>query len=154
MIMTTNKKFKELNDTFDIEVEAKVFSSEIEIRKDDAPSKTDIRKDYEYSRGTLTNLIDKGQEAIDNILELAQETDSPRAYEVVGQLIKTVTDSAEKLMDVQKKLKELEQEKQAQSVTNNALFVGTTNEVLTLLKNELKLKPNKTTDNGHDKVTK
>jgi predicted house-cleaning noncanonical NTP pyrophosphatase (MazG superfamily) len=138
MIMTTNKKFKELNDTFDIEVEAKVFSSEIEIRKDDAPSKTDIRKDYEYSRGTLTNLIDKGQEAIDNILELAQETDSPRAYEVVGQLIKTVTDSAEKLMDVQKKLKELEQEKQAQSVTNNALFVGTTSEVLNMIQSELK----------------
>jgi hypothetical protein len=58
-----------------------------------------------------------------------------------------VTDSAEKLMDIQKKLKDLEQEKTASTVTNNALFVGTTNEVLTLLKNELKLKPNKSLNN-------
>jgi hypothetical protein len=138
------KKFKELNDTFDIEVQSEVISSAIEPKKEERIEKTDIKKDYEYSRATLTSLVDKGQEAIDSILELARETDSPRAYEVVGQLIKTVTDSAEKLMDIQKKLKDLEQEKTANTVTNNALFVGTTNEVLTLLKNELKLKPNKT----------
>jgi hypothetical protein len=137
------KKFKELNDTFDIEVQSEVISSAIEPKKEERVEKTDIKKDYEYSRATLTSLVDKGQEAIDSILELARETDSPRAYEVVGQLIKTVTDSAEKLMDIQKKLKDLEQEKTANTVTNNALFVGTTNEVLTLLKNELKLKPNK-----------
>ena len=111
--------------------------------EEETNNNTDIRKDYEYSRATLTSLVNKGQEAINNILELAQETDSPRAYEVVGQLIKTVTDSAEKLMDVQKKLKDLEQEKQTTNVTNNALFVGTTTEVLNMLKSELKLKPNK-----------
>ncbi len=138
------KKFKELNDTFDIEVQSEVISSAIESKKEERVEKSDIKKDYEYSRATLTSLVDKGQEAISDILELARETDSPRAYEVVGQLIKTVTDSAEKLMDVQKKLKDLEQEKTTSTVTNNALFVGTTNEVLTLLKNELKLKPNKT----------
>jgi hypothetical protein len=137
------KKFKELNDTFDIEVQSEVISSAIEPKKEERVEKSDIKKDYEYSRATLTSLVDKGQEAISDILELARETDSPRAYEVVGQLIKTVTDSAEKLMDVQKKLKDLEQEKTTSTVTNNALFVGTTNEVLTLLKNELKLKPNK-----------
>lgn len=140
-----NKKFKELNDTFDIEVETEVLSSSIEPVKSDVQNISDIKKDYEYSRSTLTSLIDKGQEAINNILELAQETDSPRAYEVVGQLIKTVTDSAEKLMDVQKKLKDLEQDKgTTNNVTNNALFVGTTSEVLNLLKQELKIKPNKT----------
>jgi hypothetical protein len=107
---------------------------------------SDITKDYEYSRATLTSLVEKGQEAIDSILELAQETDSPRGYEVVGQLIKTVADATEKLMENQKKLKDLEQEKQTTNVTNNALFVGTTSEVLNMLKSELKLKPNKTTD--------
>jgi predicted house-cleaning noncanonical NTP pyrophosphatase (MazG superfamily) len=143
------KKFKELNDTF--EIESKVVSCEIEpVKKEEKRNSTDIIKDYEYSRATLTSLVGKGQEAIDNLLELAQETDSPRAYEVVGQLIKTVTDSAEKLMDIQKKLKDLEQEKQTTNVTNNALFVGTTTEVLNMLKNELKIKPNKTINKKED----
>jgi hypothetical protein len=143
------KKFKELNDTFDIESE--IVSCEIEPhKKEEKRTSSDIIKDYEYSRATLTSLVGKGQEAIDNLLELAQETDSPRAYEVVGQLIKTVTDSAEKLMDIQKKLKDLEQEKQTTNVTNNALFVGTTTEVLNMLKNELKLKPNKTINKKED----
>lgn len=141
--MENTKKFKDLNNAFDIEVESQSVGTPVVEVKEETNNNTDIRKDYEYSRKTLTSLVDKGQEAIDNILELAQETDSPRAYEVVGQLIKTVTDSAEKLMDVQKKLKDLEQEKQTTNVTNNALFVGTTTEVLNMLKSELKLKPNK-----------
>lgn len=137
------KKFKELNDTFDIEVESQTVSTEIE-KPIIPPENTDVRKDYEYSRATLVSLVDKGQEAIDNILELAQETDSARAYEVAAQLIKTVTDSAEKLMDIQKKLKDLEKEDiKTTNVTNNALFVGTTTEVLNMIKNELKLKPSK-----------
>lgn len=141
--MENTKKFKDLNNAFDIEVESQAVEAPIVEVEKEIDHNTDIRKDYEYSRSTLTSLVDKGQTAIDNILELAQETDSPRAYEVVGQLIKTVTDSAEKLMDVQKKLKDLEQEKQTTNVTNNALFVGTTTEVLNMLKSELKLKPNK-----------
>ncbi len=146
--MDTSKKFKDLNNAFDIEVESKIVESSIIESPENNKNITDVRKDYEYSRSTLTSLIDKGQEAIDNILELAQETDSPRAYEVVGQLIKTVTDSAEKLMDVQKKLKDLEQEKQqTTNVTNNALFVGTTTEVLNMIKSELKLKPSKSINN-------
>lgn len=141
--MENTKKFKNLNNTFDIEVESQSVGTPVVEVEEETNNNTDIRKDYEYSRATLTSLVNKGQEAIDNILELAQETDSPRAYEVVGQLIKTVTDSAEKLMDVQKKLKDLEQEKQTTNVTNNALFVGTTTEVLNMLKSELKLKPSK-----------
>jgi hypothetical protein len=148
-----NKKFDSLNNTFDIEVSTEVVLAEIE--KEETPTQittkqTEIYQDYQYSRGTLNSLISKGQEAIDNILELAQETDSPRAYEVVGQLIKTVTDSAEKLMDVQKKLKDLEEEKSTTNVTNNALFVGTTSEVLNMIKAELKLKPNKTINKIED----
>lgn len=151
--MAINKKFDSLNNTFDIEVSTEVVLAEIE--KEETPTQittkqTDIYQDYQYSRGTLNSLISKGQEAIDNILELAQETDSPRAYEVVGQLIKTVTDSAEKLMDVQKKLRDLEEEKSTTNVTNNALFVGTTSEVLNMIKAELKLKPNKTINKIED----
>lgn len=96
----------------------------------------DIKKDYEYTRGNLYSLIEKGQEAIDGILELAQESDSPRAYEVAGQLIKSVGDVTDKLMDLQKKLKDVEDEsvKTTNNVTNNAVFVGSTSELSKLLK--------------------
>jgi dTDP-D-glucose 4,6-dehydratase len=145
------KKFQALNDTF--EIESEVVSTEIEkVEAEPIVKKsTDITKDYEYSRATLMSLVEKGQEAIDSVLELAQETDSARSFEVVGQLIKTVADATEKLMENQKKLRDLEEEKTSGNVTNNALFVGTTSEVLNLLKNELKIKPNKTINNKKNK---
>lgn len=95
-----------------------------------------IQKDYEYSRGNLYSLVEKGQEAINGILELAQESDSPRAYEVAGQLIKSVADTTDKLIDLQKKMKDLH-ENQPKGPTNvtNALFVGSTTELSKLLKN-------------------
>ena len=76
------------------------------------------------------------QEAINGILELAQESEMPRAYEVAGQLIKSVSDATDKLMDLQKKLKEVEEEKESKGPTtvNNALFVGSTAELSKLLK--------------------
>ena len=97
--------------------------------------KNDIRKDYEYTRGNLYSIIEKGQEAINGILELAQETEQARAYEVAGQLIKSVSDATDKLMELQKKLKDVEEEKQ-KGPTNvtNALFVGSTAELQKLLK--------------------
>jgi len=78
----------------------------------------------------LYSIIEKGQEAINGILELAQETEMPRAYEVAGQLIKNVSDAADKLMDLQKKLKDLEDTSSKKGPTNvtNALFVGSTAE--------------------------
>jgi hypothetical protein len=97
----------------------------------------DIKKDYEYTRANLYSLIEKGQEAINGILELAGESDSPRAYEVAGQLIKSVGDVSDKLMDLQKKLKDVEEDtssKTTNNVTNNALFVGSTAELSKLLK--------------------
>jgi tetrahydrodipicolinate N-succinyltransferase len=96
----------------------------------------DIKKDYEYTRSNLYSLIEKGQEAINGILELAGEGDSPRAYEVAGQLIKSVGDVTDKLMDLQKKLKEVEEDntKTTNNVTNNAVFVGSTSELSKLLK--------------------
>ena len=95
----------------------------------------DVGKDYEYTRGNLYSLIEKGQEAINGIMEVAGETASPRAYEVAGQLIKSVADTTDKLMDLQKKVKEVEEDnKTTNNVTNNALFVGSTSELSKILK--------------------
>ena len=98
--------------------------------------KTDISKDYEYTRANLYSLIEKGQEAINGIMELAGEGGSPRAYEVAGQLIKSVADTTDKLIDLQKKLKDVQDEnvKTTNNVTNNAVFVGSTSELQKLLK--------------------
>ena len=106
------------------------------VTKPDRLTKSDIDKDYEYTRGNLYSIIEKGQEAINGILELAQESEMPRAYEVAGQLIKSVSDATDKLMDLQKKLKDVEEEKQQKgpSTVNNALFVGSTAELGKLLK--------------------
>jgi len=99
-------------------------------------NKEDIKKDYEYTRANLYSLIEKGQEAINGIMELAGEGGSPRAYEVAGQLIKSVGDVTDKLIDLQKKLKDVEEDtvKTTSNVTNNALFVGSTAELSKLLK--------------------
>ena len=96
----------------------------------------DIKKDYEYTRANLYSLIEKGQEAINGIMELAGEGGSPRAYEVAGQLIKSVGDVTDKLIDLQKKLKDVEDDttKTTNNVTNNAVFVGSTSELSKLLK--------------------
>jgi len=100
------------------------------------PIRDDLKKDYEYTRANLYSLIEKGQEAINGIMELAGESDSPRAYEVAGQLIKSVGDVTDKLIDLQKKLKDVEEEtvKTTNNVTNNAVFVGSTSDLSKLLK--------------------
>lgn len=132
------EKFNALNNTFN--VSADLLSKEPEDRniiKAESISKdlNDIEKDYNYTRGNLYSLIEKGQEAINGILELAQESEMPRAYEVAGQLIKNVADATDKLMDLQKKLKDIEEEKQKGPTTvNNALFVGSTAELAKMLK--------------------
>ena len=102
-------------------------------------TKDDITRDYEYTRGNLYSIIEKGQEAIDGILELAQESDMPRAYEVAGQLIKSVSDATDKLMDLQKKLKDVNEEQVSKgpNTVNNALFVGSTAELAKLIKTGL-----------------
>ena len=139
--MKMTKKFDDLNETFNVTGE--IVSEQIEetpTQKIEKINSTveDIKKDYEYTRGNLYSLIEKGQEAVNGILELAQESDSARAYEVAGQLIKNVADATDKLMDLQKKLKDVEEEKQSRSPTNvtNALFVGSTAELAKLLKNQ------------------
>jgi hypothetical protein len=136
--MKMTKKFDEINKTFNIDadivpIEAEKISGEIERI---SSAVDDVKKDYEYTRGNLYSIIEKGQEAINGILELAQESEMPRAYEVAGQLIKNVADATDKLMDLQKKLKDIEEEKVGKSPTtvNNALFVGSTAELAKLLK--------------------
>jgi hypothetical protein len=107
-----------------------------EIIQSTNSNQNDIKKDYEYTRANLYSLIEKGQEAINGIMELAGESDSPRAYEVAGQLIKSVGDVTDKLIDLQKKLKDVEEDtvKTTNNVTNNAVFVGSTSELSKLLK--------------------
>ena len=104
----------------------------------DRLTKDDVSKDYDYTRGNLYSIIEKGQEAIDGILEIAQESEMPRAYEVAGQLIKSVSDATDKLIDLQKKLKDVNEEQVSKGPTNvtNALFVGSTADLAKLIKNE------------------
>ena len=129
-------KYESLDNALNIEsniVKTEPVQSELNI----VPLKNnDIKKDYEYTRANLYSLIEKGQEAIDGIMELASEGGSPRAYEVAGQLIKSVGDVTDKLIDLQKKLKEVEEEttKTTNNVTNNAVFVGSTSDLSKLLK--------------------
>ena len=137
-VMMSNK-FDKLNETFDVtptEIEVQPNNTEEKIQQLRSTSE-DIRKDYEYTRGNLYSIIEKGQEAINGILELAQESEMPRAYEVAGQLIKNVSDATDKLMDLQKKLKDVNEEKESKGPTtvNNALFVGSTAELQKFLKN-------------------
>ena len=114
-----------------VEIEAENVAIEVSNNEN-----AHIKKDYDYTRANLYSLIEKGQEAINGILELAGEGGSPRAYEVAGQLIKSVADTTDKLMDLQKKLKDVEEEtsKTTTNVTNNSLFVGSTAELSKLLK--------------------
>ncbi len=100
----------------------------------------DIGKDYDYTRANLYSLIEKGQESLNGIMELAGESASPRAYEVAGQIIKSVADTTDKLLDLQKKVKEVDEEKAKgpSQVTNNAVFVGSTSELQKMLKNGFK----------------
>ena len=97
----------------------------------------DIDSDYKYSRENFYNLIERGQDAITGILDLAKEQEHPRTYEVAGQLIKTVSEVTERLADLQEKMQRLKEvpDKGPSSVTN-ALFVGSTKELKALLKNQ------------------
>ena len=128
-------KYEKLDEAFDVEpTEVEVTERKIEKIKSGSE---DIKRDYEYTRGNLYSIIEKGQEAIDGILELAQESEMPRAYEVAGQLIKNVADATDKLLTLQQKLKDVQEEKDTKGPTtvNNALFVGSTAELQKLLTN-------------------
>ena len=102
-------------------------------------NKTDIDNDYTHSRDNYYNLIDKGNQAIEGILDIAKEGQHPRAYEVAGQLIGQVASTVDKLQDLQKKLKDLKElPKTANTNIKNALFVGSTNELQKMLNRKQK----------------
>jgi len=120
-----------------LDIDSKIVDVEPKpITKPEVPE--DPQKDYSYTRANLYNLISKGQEAIDGILEIAQESGHPRAFEVAGQLIKSVGDVSDKLLDLQKKMKDLDApSKNGPTTVNNALFVGSTAELSKLVKQGL-----------------
>ena len=128
---------KNMEEVFDIEVEASnVPEGGCAKRKDQLRDVSEDRdKDYEYTRAELYSLIDQGQEAVKGALEVAQESGHPRAYEVAVAAMKHVADMTEKLQDLHKKMKDLDEETKGPSkVTNNAMFVGSTSELQKMLK--------------------
>jgi len=117
------------------EVVKQDFKPAVPRKEDD--SKADVDNDYKYSRENYYNLIERGQEAIDGILDIAREGQHPRAYEVAGQLIGQVAGTVDKLQDLQKKLKDLKElPKSANQNIKNALFVGSTAELQKMLKKD------------------
>ena len=134
-----------LNTTSSIEV-SNVDEGGCLRRKDVLKKVTDdVDQDYDYTRANLYSLIEKGQESLNGIMELAGESASPRAYEVAGQIIKSVADTTDKLMELQKKVKEVDEEKSktTNNVTNNAVFVGSTSDLSKMIKQEFLNSSNK-----------
>ena len=145
-----------VNDILGIEKKNEVSITDFEqppiVPKKIDENKTDIDNDYVHSRDNYYNLIDKGNEAIEGILDIAKEGQHPRAYEVAGQLIGQVAQTVDKLQDLQKKLKDLKEvPNKANTNIKNALFVGSTNELQKMLNNNkgekiVNVKPTKETD--------
>ena len=125
-------------------VEQKNFKTPVPRKED--KSNPDVDNDYKYSRENYYNLIEKGQQAIEGILDIAKEGQHPRAYEVAGNLIKSVADTVDKLQDLNKKLKDLKEvPKTANANIKNALFVGSTAELQKMLKKDEKVIEGKAT---------
>ena len=121
---------QQLDDILNIESDIKKKTEIVKL-----PERTEnIETDYRYARENLYGLVERGQDAIDGILQLSKEPEHPRAYEVAGQLIKTVGETAEKLIDLQQKLKKLEDEERKVGTQHNHLYVGSTSELQKFLK--------------------
>ena len=121
---------QQLDDILNIESDIKEKTEIVKL-----PERSEnIETDYRYARENLYGLVERGQDAIEGILQLSKETEHPRAYEVAGQLIKTVGETAEKLIDLQQKLKKLEDEEQKVGTQHNHLYVGSTSELQKFLK--------------------
>ena len=117
----------------------KIIPDDSKIVPYQAESGDDIEDDYKYQRDNFYNLVEKGSSAIDGILELAKESEHPRTYEVAGNLIKQVAEVTEKLGDLQEKMRKLKEvPSNAPKNVTNALFVGSTKELQTMLKDKLK----------------
>jgi len=133
--------FDELDKTFNITPIEDTEVTSIEVIPSESTTEStkeeEILKDYEHSREQLYSLIEKGQDAIKGIMDVASQTDHPRAYEVAFQGIKNVSELADKLMDVHKKMKDIEEEGKVQrgpSTVNNSVFFGSTAELQKFIK--------------------
>lgn len=130
-----------LNDIFQVEGEL-VDTKQPSLRRENFEARTknddDVQKDYKYARENLYDVIERGTEALDYLLEVAKASEHPRAFEVVGTLTKTLVDANKDLLDIQKKVKDLQKEDKDNSDTpqniTNALFVGSTAELQKLIK--------------------
>ena len=136
---STNSMFEGIEEVLDVETSiVKNENRSIKRSDESGPTKDQLKQDYEYTRGQLYNLVEKGQEAVNGNLDVAQQSDQPRAYEVAGQLIKHVGDVADKLADLHKKVNDIENPKASRTaeVTNNTMFVGSTTELAKFLKSK------------------
>ena len=138
------KLYVKLNDLFNVveEETTEEVVSESEIIESDAENRdVDVNADYEKSREHYYKLLDKGNDALEYALEIAKQTDHPRAFEVFGQLLKNTTEVNDRLLELQIKMeqmKALERKGNPTKITNNALFVGSTAELQKLIKGKNK----------------
>jgi hypothetical protein len=131
------KNIPELDKIFDIEPQSHVEN--LPAIAPETGKNIDQEDDYQLARSTLRNLIYKSENTLDDMIELAKNSEHPRTYEVAGQLIKTVSDVAKDLIELQKKVKDLKDgdSVSAKNVTNNnVVFAGSTAELFKMLKNK------------------
>lgn len=139
-----SSKFDKIEESLDVDVKtiSKEYINEVKKEVKTPVGPDEAQSDYEYTRQNLYDLMEKGQEAIYEMLEIAKETQKARDFEVAGQLIKSVGDVSDKLLDLQHKMKKLKQEDSQitanKTITNNALFVGSTADLQKFLKESMK----------------
>lgn len=126
-----------LNDVFDVDGELIEAPQQKIIKNENKPVSENLDDDFKVARENIHDVITKGSQALDYMLEVAKASEHPRAFEVVSQLTKTLIDANKDLLDLQKKFKEIKQADEPQGPTNvtNALFVGSTADLQKLLKN-------------------
>ena len=131
----TSKVDEKLDELLDIQGEIVEVENNLPILSKSMHSKQEEQNsDYKYSREVFYGLVERGQDAIEGILDIARESEHPRVYEVAGQLIKTVGETTEKLIDLQAKVKELDKDDSIPDKVQNNLFVGSSTELQRLLK--------------------
>ena len=128
------ENFDELEKAMNVKTEIVKETKSVKV-KPIKNGEDDPKKDYEYSRAQLYNLVEKGQEAINGILDVCQDSQHPRAYEVAGQMIKSVADTTDKLIDLQKKMVDLDKPTgDGPKTVNNSVFIGSTADLQKIIK--------------------
>ena len=117
------------------------MSDKDEMKQFFPPEEKNVDNDYKYSRDTYYELVEKGKQSLELMIEVARESEHPRAFEVLSGMIKNISDVNDRLMDLNKKKKDLDRKEEIKKIANttNNLFVGSTSELQKLLKNETDL---------------